>query len=312
MHRWIRALEVMVITLLVIVSAVVVNRLGAVREIQAQATLTADYHVAVITDETASYGMDLFVEGLDAAGINFNMVYEMYEISETAIEATFQAVSLTDVDAVVVKLSNNTFAREWIQALKEEAIFVVLIGNDDPESNRDVYIGTNKYQMGKEVATLAGEAIDHSGEIAVIFGSAYNENAVAYNHFISGMTDIVKNSWDLKLERFQFSQEKRAEVITDELLNISDVGVIVCTDPTDVNRAMRVLVDRNAVGKVKVIGNGLTPDIESYIEQDIVFASIVEDYKELGYLSMTYLNDLFQGKTVSGYVNVPYEVIRSN
>ncbi len=310
MHKWIRISEIVIIFMLIIVSAVVFNSISNVRGNQLLKNEIAAYHVAVITDEGSSYALDTFIDGIDEASAAFDIVYEIYNTDLETLSTSFDAVGHTGVDGIVVKLSNNSLAREWILSLKEHGKHVVLVGNDDPESKRDVYIGTNKYQLGKEVASLAGEATGYSGDIALIFGSEYNENAVAYNHFISGVNDVVKSSWDLSLQNVHFSENKRAEVITDELLGETNTRVIVCTDPTDVIRTMRVLVDRNEVGAVQVIGNGRTSDMESYIDQKLVYASIVEDYRQLGHLSMTYLSDIFEGKIVSGYVNVPFEVIK--
>ena len=95
------------------------------------------------------------------------------------------------------------------------------------------------------------------------------------------------------------------EILNDEL----PINVLICTDPVDVNRIIRVLVDRNRVGDIRIIASGETDEIKDGIEKRSITASIVEDYSEIGSLSVYFMNRIIHDEGVSSYVNVPFETL---
>ena len=130
------------------------------------------------------------------------------------------------------------------------------------------------------------------------------------NNFVNGIQDIVSKIDGIELTTIKYSHEKRAELLMDELLDENlIVDVLICTDPVDVNRILRVLVDRNKVGEVKIIASGDTVEIVDGIEKQLITSSIVEDYFEIGSLAANYLIKVIAGERVSTYVNVPFETI---
>jgi ABC-type sugar transport system substrate-binding protein len=88
--------------------------------------------------------------------------------------------------------------------------------------------------------------------------------------------------------------------------------LLICTDPVDVNRIIRVLVDRNRVGDIKVIASGDTDEIIDGIEKNVIAASIVENYEELGRFSVRFFSKLTSGEGVSAYINVPFQILDQN
>lgn len=188
---------------------------------------------------------------------------------------------------------------------------MINIGNDSAALLRDVYIGTNKFSTGEKAGRLAAEAVDENGKIAIVLGSEYQENDQQnISNFVSGIYESVSKLALLKVSRIEYSESKRAEIIMDDILDESpNINVIICTDPVDAIRMTRVLVDRNKVGDIEVISSGDTPDIKESINNQVIYASIVEDYEALGYLAMQYLYQLLNGESVSSYINIPTDII---
>lgn len=312
MQKVIHGIEFTLVFLLILLSIVMFNRINQVRLVGDLEDERFQYHVAVLTDESVSYGQSLFLQGVMAASEINDMVFEHYYVTDDTIDAQFEVVRLTEVNGVVLRLSNHSMYSKQIKKLRESGIFVVLIGNDAPETDRNMYLGSNKYQQGKDAAHLAIEAMGEDGNIVLIAGSEYSgDQSASLKHFSSGIYDALQKFPANQLTGLYFSKEFRAELIVDELLSQErNVKALICTDPIDVTRVIRVLVDRNAVGDIKIISSGITPEIEEFIDKKIIYASIVEDHQAIGELAIEHLKALFLSEWGSTYVNVPYEIVK--
>lgn len=307
----IQTIEFIIIFILVILSVTTFNKINSVPLIKTD-DLIPDYrHVAIVTDDTTSYAYDRFIGGVENAKGLYNIVYEIYEVGTLAIEDVFRMITITEVDGVILRLSNNGLATEAINKCAELGIFVVTIGNDAPDSNRDVYIGTNKFNLGRHAAQLALEAIDYKGNIGILLGSEYlDETSIATNNFVNGIQEVVSKSDTVTLSTIKYTHTVRAELHMDALLDdVGSVDVLICTDPVDVNRIIRVLVDRNRVGAIKIIASGDTQEIADGVEKELIYASIVEGFTEIGAYAVYYLDQLMLNEGVSSYVNVPFETL---
>ncbi|MDH8677264.1 substrate-binding domain-containing protein [Fusibacter bizertensis] len=307
----IQALEFAIVTALIILSIITFNKINQAALFEKETFSEEKYHYAVITDDISSYAYERFIGGVDAAIKELDSVYEVYEVGDDSLEDVIEMVVITQVDGVILRLSNNAIASEEIDKCKAGGIDIITVGNDAPDSLRDVYIGTNKYNLGRHAATLAIKAVDGPKNIGVILGSEYiDEESIATNNFINGIQDIVTKNDNLNLSIIKYSNSIRAELLMDDILKEdSPINVLICTDPVDVNRIIRVLVDRNKVGDIKIVASGDTAEIKDGIEKRLITASIVEDYEEIGNMSVYFLNRVIQGEGVSTYVNVPFETL---
>lgn len=311
MKVFIRTTEVLIIIALVTLSVMSLSKINQVKLIETEDFEKYSYHLAVITDDTASYAYDKFISGVATTSEENDAIYEVYHVGDLTYDEVIDMAILTEVNGVILRLSDSGYAADGIAKLKEKGIMVVVTGSDVPDSSRDVYIGTNKFNLGRHAAALGIEAIDGNGKVGVILGSEYLDvGAIATNNFINGVQDIVSKNDAVELTTIKYSSEKRAELLMDELLDeAASVDVLICTDPVDVNRILRVLVDRNKVGDVKIIASGDTVEIVDGISKKLIASSIVEDHVEIGSLATLHLVKVLSGERVSSYINVPFETI---
>jgi len=310
----VKATEFLIVIVLLVLSILTFNKINQIELIKADDYSSEQYHIAIVTDDVSSYAFAKFIDGVETSIEIEALIYEIYEVGKMSLEDIIDMIIITEVDGVVLRLSDNTIANASIAKLEEAGIKIVAVGNDAPESSRDVYIGTNKFNMGRHAANLAIKAIGNEGKIGVILGNEYfNESAIATNNFINGVQDVITKTNNVELSTIKYTYSIRAELLMDEILDQDlPIDVVICTDPVDVNRIIRVLVDRNQVGEIKIIASGDTAEILDGIQKRLISASIVEDYAELGALSMTYLNQLLDGEGVSAYVNVPFNTIHQS
>lgn len=307
----VQTLEILIILVLVSLSVVTFNKINQARIVPKETFTEDKYHYAIITDDVESYAYESFISGVEEAMKAIDSAYEIYEVGEQTLEEVVDMAIITEVDGLIFRMADNSRASDMIVKCKEEGIKVIVVGNDAPDSQRDVYIGTNKFNLGRHAATLAIQSQEGLVNIGVILGSEYiSEEAIATNNFINGIQDVVTRTDNASLNVIKYTNAIRAELLMDEILNDElPVNVLICTDPVDVNRIIRVLVDRNRVGDIRIIASGETDEIKDGIEKRSITASIVEDYSEIGSLSVYFMNRIINGEGVSSYVNVPFETL---
>ncbi len=306
-----KLLEILIVVCLVLLSAFTYNQVKYSEQIPKSTNTVKKFHIAVVSDHIESYSADRFLKGVETASENSDCVYELYNLQDYDMESLSKILSATEVDGAVINLENNVTASILIEKLREAGIVILTAGNDAPESGREIYIGTNKYNLGKQAALLAVEATGKSGNIAVILGSEYESTqSPSGNNFLNGIYETYSDRALYKLTEVRYSKDERAEIIIDELLKgRSPLNAVICTDPLDAIRVTRVLVDRNMVGNIKIIASGDPPEILDAIQKDLIYASVVEDYQELGELSVTNLLKSLEGESVSSYINIPIETL---
>ncbi len=273
-----------------------------------------EYHFVVISDDVESYSWTTYISSVNDEAKDKSIVIEIYAINDlndkSEIEKTFEIAILSKVDGIMMKLTDNDIVRDEILKCNDMGIKVITIGNDSPESNRDAYIGTNKYNLGKISASLLTSQGQQKQDVLLILGSEYKENSGASsNNYLNGIhEEIVQNDLINKLY-VEYASQKRADLIVNDSLYKDHIDAIICTDPIDSLRAVKVLIDLNLVGDVDLIASSNLPEIIEYIKKGTIQSSVVEDYEIMGETSVEVLYQLLNDKRQSAYINIPISVI---
>jgi ribose transport system substrate-binding protein len=310
MQKAVKLIELILLAFLVVLGVVMISDIQQINLGDGRPeAVVREIHLAVLVDDSTP---EAFKRGiLDAARENM-LVAELLTVAEGNVAEVFKQVELIGVDGVIIRLNNHTVLGAEIESLKKAGMVVVLIGNDAPESARDMYIGTNGYQQGKAMGQMMLDALEGEGYAALLLGGEMaEEESASRSHFISGIYEILNQPGSLvQMEAVYSTLNRRAELITDDLLNSnSQIGALICTDPVDVHRAIRVLVDRNAVGSVAVLARGTEAEISNYLQQEMLYGLIVEDHYAIAQIAIESIELMISGFWTSSYVNVPFDVI---
>lgn len=309
MQKWVKIMELILLSILVVLGGVMFSDIQQINLADGPEAIVRDIHLAVLIDDSAP---ESFKRGIVEASQEQSLVAELIMVSEDNATDMFRQVRLIGVDGVIIRLNNHTFLNSEIESLKAEGMVVVLIGNDAPETTRDVYIGTNGYQQGKAIGQLALEVLGEEGNVALLLGSEMaEEQSTLRSHFVSGIYETLNQVENqVKVAAEYSTVERRAELITDDLLSGDQpIGALICSDPTDVHRAIRVLVDRNAVGSVAVLARGTEEEMANYLEQEMIYGLVAEDHYAIAQIAIKSTETIINGFWISSYVNVPFDVI---
>lgn len=311
LQKGIRILEIILAISVLGLSLLGIHQINQREPIPVSELTPETHHVAIVTDTPDSYAFQSFMQGIKDSENTYGAVCEVYDAQKSALSDIFETIALTHVDGILLNLGNNASAQRDVAACVEQGIKVVAVGNAPLELQRDIYVGTNKYNMGRRAADVVREAIHNSGAVGIVLGSEYRDaERIATNNFVNGFKEGVAAQEGIALEALLYTHGTRVEVLMDDIIRSGDtLNALICSDPQDAMRIIRVLVDRNRVGDMVVIGSGNTPDILEALDKGMLYASLVEDHEEIGASALFHLTQLLEGQPGSNYVNVPFQVL---
>ncbi|PKM51150.1 MAG: hypothetical protein CVV02_08350 [Firmicutes bacterium HGW-Firmicutes-7] len=255
--------------------------------------LLPEYHVMIIANELNYSSRKAFINGVNEACKDYNVVVEINEYKRERVEEQIKNIAIavaSKVDAIIVQVTEQDLFEDEINKAIDAGIPVITIFEDSARSKRLSFIGVNSYELGKRAAQLASKAVDNKGEMAIIFDGLEEksfdtsknliEGGVREGLFITPQLTIKKT--DISTTGILGAGDIAKEIIREH----RGVNVIFCTSINTTKGVAQAIVDLNMVGKIKIIGYGDDQDILKYIDVNVIDVSIVSDTKSIGYESI--------------------------
>lgn len=280
------------------------------------------YHFSLILKSGNDEYWQNFKEGVYEGAKAYNDVVEFHTVStvdqENQIVEYINIASKSNLDGVIVNGENSSLYGESINAARHEGVEVVLGGVEFASTERLSYVGTNFYEYGVQAAKLVAqvETDDLSVQVAVILSSDQedgnvevftSQNALMMSGFKSVIDDL--NNIELVDTLYRESDLLGAENLTREIITqYDDIDVIFCTNAKDTVAASRIIIERNLVGKVFVVGTDVTDEIINYLDKGIVAGVLDRNGYMAGYKSVEVLHNSLEGTFQPGYVDIDIDV----
>lgn len=270
------------------------------------------YHFSLILNSGDEEYWQDFKEGVSEAGKIYTAAIEFNLISEPDTNGkTVEYINIANkskVDGIIVNGENTA---EYSNAINNAALsgIDIVVGNVEPaDSDRLFYIGTNFYDYGAQAAKLITQAGGDKKSISIAVISSDSSTEEASNPEIASqgtrMLSGLKSEDRINLlsTRYKDNDLLGAEDLTRSILtDTPEVDVIFCTNAKDTEAAARVIVERNLVGKIAIVGTDVTNDIIDYINKGVIFGVLDRNGYDAGYKSVEVLSkagDTFQTSCV--------------
>lgn len=228
-------------------------------------------------------------------------------------ELRFLDIAVTsEVDGIITHVSSGSDFTSLINKAQGKGIPVVTIENDDKNSNRNSFVGTNSFQLGKAAAELMIKATGGMANIAVIVSNDLELDSTSQNLKMNGFLSTIKDYPDMKVVKTYTSKMGilSAEEITQTIISgIDGINAIFATNSVDTIGSAQLIVDRNRVGSIAIVGYGDTEDILRYISKDIIYGTVMSDPYKMGYESLKALIDIKEQNNVSTFIDTGVKVI---
>ena len=254
-------------------------------------------------------------KGIEGAGKQYNVVveYNAPRFNNPEDEIKFLDIAITsNVDGIITHVSNGPDFTRLINDAYEQGIPLITIENDDKNSNRNAFVGTNSFLLGKEAAKLMIEATNGKANIAIIVSNEFELDAVSQNLKINGFLSTIKDYPNMMVMSTYTSKMGilSAEEITQSIINSGEgVNAIFTSNSVDTLGSAQLIVDRNKVGSVILVGYGDTDDILRYIEKGIIYGTVMSDPYRMGYESLKALIDIKEKNNVSTFIDTGVKMI---
>lgn len=276
-----------------------------------------NWHVAFIPENYNDSFMCAVIESAKKIGKQNGIIVEAMgkELKETYTKKQLIELSIdAKVDGIILEGDEEASTKGLIEKAKQAGIPVVTVQSDCAGSERESFIGINHYKLGQDYGeqilrlthdkTAADIAIimdKHKGneEQVIIYGSLCQ--TLAYNKKTKYNVEAIQIDRNVAFE----AEEKIRDVfIKDKLPDF-----IICLNELYTTCAVQAIIDRNKVGKTKILGFYENETIRDAIQDQVVQSTITVDEEEMGYDCIRSLLEYFETGCVSEYMTVnTYEI----
>lgn len=276
------------------------------------------YHFYVVAPNSVDPFWKEIRQGIEDAAKDYNVVIEFnaprFNNPQEELKYLDMAV-ISNVDGIITHVSNGLDFTSLINNAYDKGIPVVTIENDDKGSNRNAFVGTNSFLLGKEAAKLMINATKGKANIAIIVSNDYELDEVSQNLKINGFLSSIKSYPEMKVVKIYTSKMGilSAEEITQSILNDREnINAIYTTSSVDTLGTAQQIVNYNEVGNITLVGYGDTESILRYIRKGIIYGTVMSDAYKMGYESLRALIDIKEQNNVSTFIDTGVKVITNS
>lgn len=197
-----------------------------------------------------------------------------------------------------------------LSELIKEGLPVVQIENEVIKSPDSLFIGTNNFNVGKDIGQLAKSTQMDTMKITLVY-SKKNPGLKSDENLIEmGIKSVLGSRLsELRTEETSLNPLD-AEMLVYKLLKTDpSIDIIVLTDPNDTLVTVQAIIDMNLVGMVKIIGFGDQKTIKSYINKGVLLGSIVRNPYRIGYSTVLALKEISTNGYTSAYVDTGVTIL---
>lgn len=280
-----------------------------------QTSLPPKFHFYVILQNEGDPYWQEVARGVKEAADKYHIAVEMNspKFNNPEEELSFFDIAVTSrVDGIITHVPFGMDFSPAIEKAYERKIPVVTIENDAPGSQRNAFVGTNSFLLGKEAGVLMERALKGNGKIGVIVSDEYESDEAIKNLKISGFLTALKGKPNIEVVKIATS--KMGMISAEDLMQSffkeePDINAIYATNSVDTLGAAQAIVDLNKVGKVTLIGYGDVEEIIRYIRKGIIYGTVMSDPYKMGYESVKALLDIKEKETTSTFIDTGVHVI---
>jgi ribose transport system substrate-binding protein len=273
------------------------------------------YHFYFIAQNSVDPFWNEVMQGVEKSAKDNNVVVEFNvpRFNNPQEELKFMDIAvISKVDGIITHAPSGIGFADAIDKAYDHGIPVITVENDDSESKRYAFAGTNSFELGKEAARLLIEATNAKANVAVISNGDLQQDAVEHNLKMNGFISTLKEYPEMIIVKTYTSKMGilSAEEITQTIIDSDDgINAIFTFSSADTLGSAQLIVDRSRVGKIVLVGYGNSEEIVRYIDKEIIYGTIASDPYKMGYESVKALVDVKDGKSIPSFIDTQVKVI---
>ncbi|MDY6338442.1 MAG: substrate-binding domain-containing protein [Saccharofermentans sp.] len=207
------------------------------------------------------------------------------------------------VDGIILEGDDSEETKELIRKAEDAGVPVVTILSDCEGSERKSFIGLNQYTLGTEYGNTLTEISTDKYPMSVLILKNGNSDDFIIQAIQKQLTGrfVAISSKEVDTSS-QFTSEENIMKTLDELNKMPDV--IICLNDKITESAIQSIVEKNLVGKTRILGYYDSETIRKAIEKGSVYATFTIDTKTLAIQSVNALNEFNNTGHVSDFYTI--------
>lgn len=255
-------------------------------------SMTDQINIAVLCPYDVFF--EQVVSGMKAAHEEFksdciNIEYKFISVYDV-VEQTKQLREISNdsrFDAIAIAPAHVFMLNPLIDEIVDSGRKVITFNTDAISSKRAYYIGQNSTVASKMAAQLIGQQLRTGEEVAVFTSfaatSGLKERSEGFFDFISRNYPSIK-----AIGPFEFydSLEAAKSIAEQVILLHKNIRVLYSNNMMGTLGCAEAVKETGNTGKIFVVGFDYNKEIEQYINEGILFATILQEPFKQGYLAI--------------------------
>jgi ribose transport system substrate-binding protein len=223
-----------------------------------------------------------------------------------SMESLLRIIMNTNPNGLILSIPYDPLYEELVNAIAGKHIPVVTLENDFASSNRNAYVGTNTFELGRLAGQAAGRVFPRDAEIGVLLvgeGTPWQGRNI---NFIQGLRQSIRDFSPMNIGLIRsFSDTNAAgeEFIREILVSHTDISAAVFTSPRDAEGAAQALIEFGRVGTPLIIAVDDNPEIRALMEMGVISATIARRPELAGEAAVKALLALARNQRTNAYVD---------
>jgi len=268
-------------------------------------------HILVAGTHTDAEFLQEVYEGASSVAENYDAVVELLlpdsNADDVSIYSWLEYAEYIGASGLIAYIDDEKQVINPLVDIEGNKIPLVALGNDNPNSSHITYIGTNKYELGKQLAKLVTSIMPEEAELLIVADNNNNSEAtnIMLASFIEDIASLTSLNWNL-LETGKSKTVSSDEIIRQAFIKKPEINMVICLTLEDTLRTAQSVIDLNKTGEIKIIGFHESEKTIEYLNKGILSAVIsfnpekigqnamkeIFNYKHYGYANGYIVNDI--------------------
>ena len=207
------------------------------------------------------------------------------------------------VDGIILEGDDSEETKELIRKAYDAGVPVVTVLSDCEGSERKSFIGLNQYTLGTDYGSALTEISTDKYPLSVLILKNGNSDDFIIQAIQKQLTGRFVSISSKEVDTSsQFTSEENIMKTLDELNKMPDV--IICLNDKITESAIQCIVEKNLVGKTRILGYYDSETIRKAIEKGSVYATFTIDTKTLAKQSVNAINEFNDTGNVSEFYTI--------
>jgi inositol transport system substrate-binding protein len=214
------------------------------------------------------------------------------------------------VDAIILNpFDRNGSAPAVIRAVEAKTPVVVMNAIVSNLSSADAYVGSDDYEAGRIAAQKIADTLHGSGNVVIIHGALSHSAEIQRTE---GIKEILKKYPGIKVvfeQTANWEREKGLSLMENILSMGTTINAVIAQNDEMALGAYKAIEAAGKQTQVLVIGIDAIPDALNSVKEGKMVATVFQDAKSQGALSVELAGQLIAGKKIKHTNYIPFQLV---